>query len=87
MFDCGIRPGHSGIASLPYLDEEDLSTVDAALITHFHLDHCAAVPYLIGRTTFKVLRVWGIERPGRWVPGARRARGAGARRSSLKPRP
>lgn len=53
MFDCGIHPGHSGLASLPFLDEVDLSTVDVALITHFHLDHCAAVPYLVGRTNFK----------------------------------
>jgi cleavage and polyadenylation specificity factor subunit 3 len=53
MLDCGIHPGHSGLASLPFLDEVDLDTVDAALITHFHLDHCAAVPYLIGRTNFK----------------------------------
>ena len=28
--------------------------VDVALITHFHLDHCAAVPYLLQKTKFKV---------------------------------
>ena len=27
--------------------------VDVALITHFHLDHCAAVPYLLQKTKFK----------------------------------
>jgi cleavage and polyadenylation specificity factor subunit 3 len=54
MFDCGIHPGFSGLASLPFLDEVDLDTIDVALITHFHLDHCAAVPYLIGKTNFKV---------------------------------
>ncbi|GBG00584.1 cleavage and polyadenylation specificity factor subunit 3, partial [Raphidocelis subcapitata] len=53
MLDCGIHPGFSGLASLPFLDEVDLDAVDAALITHFHLDHCAAVPYLVGRTNFK----------------------------------
>ena len=53
MLDCGIHPGHSGLASLPFLDEEDLSRVDACLVTHFHLDHIAAVPYLIGKTNFK----------------------------------
>lgn len=53
MLDCGIHPGYSGLASLPFLDEVDLDTVDVALITHFHLDHCAAVPYLVGRTNFK----------------------------------
>lgn len=53
MFDCGIHPGYSGMASLPYLDEIDLSTVDIMLITHFHLDHCCAVPYVVGNTTFR----------------------------------
>ena len=52
MFDCGIHPGYAGIASLPYFDEVDLSEVDALLVTHFHLDHCAAVPFLVGRTDF-----------------------------------
>ena len=53
MFDCGVHPGYAGIASLPYFDEVDLSTVDALLVTHFHLDHCAAVPFLVGHTNFK----------------------------------
>ncbi len=61
MLDCGIHPGFSGLASLPYLDQEELDTIDAALITHFHLDHCAAVPYLVGRTNFKVCRSWWEE--------------------------
>jgi cleavage and polyadenylation specificity factor subunit 3 len=57
MFDCGIHPGHSGVGSLPYLDGDediDISKLDVALITHFHLDHCAAVPYLLSKTRFKV---------------------------------
>lgn len=53
MFDCGIHPGYHGMQSLPYFDLVDLSTIDVALITHFHLDHCAAVPYLVGHTNFK----------------------------------
>eukprot|EP00873_Tetraselmis_striata_P009977 jgi/Tetstr1/430241/TSEL_020069.t1 len=53
MLDCGIHPGYSGMASLPYLDEVDLSTVDVMLVTHFHLDHCAAVPYVVGHTNFR----------------------------------
>lgn len=56
MFDCGIHPGHEGLASLPLFDHVDLSTVSVALITHFHLDHCAAVPYLIGQSDFKVFK-------------------------------
>lgn len=53
MLDCGIHPGYSGLASLPFFDEIDLADVDVALITHFHLDHCAAVPYLVGHTQFR----------------------------------
>ncbi|KAF6258928.1 beta-lactamase-like protein [Scenedesmus sp. NREL 46B-D3] len=53
MFDCGIHPGLQGENSLPYLTNEDLDELDVALITHFHLDHCAAVPYLLCHTTFK----------------------------------
>jgi cleavage and polyadenylation specificity factor subunit 3 len=53
MLDCGIHPGFSGDASLPFFDAVDLSQVDAMLVTHFHLDHCAAVPYVVGRTNFK----------------------------------
>lgn len=53
MMDCGIHPGFSREASLPFLDAVDLDTVDVMLITHFHLDHCAAVPYVVGRTNFQ----------------------------------
>ena len=53
MFDCGIHPGLSGMASLPFFDEVDLETVDAILVTHFHLDHCAALPYVVGHTRFR----------------------------------
>lgn len=35
-------------------DDIDISKCDVALITHFHLDHCAAVPYLLTKTRFKV---------------------------------
>ena len=53
MFDCGIHPGFSGLSSLPYFDEIDLSAIDVLLVTHFHLDHCAAVPFLVNRTNFR----------------------------------
>jgi cleavage and polyadenylation specificity factor subunit 3 len=54
MFDCGIHPAFTGVASLPFFDQiPDMSQIDLCLITHFHLDHSGAVPYLIGRTDFK----------------------------------
>ncbi|KAL9244623.1 hypothetical protein vseg_018384 [Gypsophila vaccaria] len=53
MFDCGIHPGYSGMAALPYFDEIDPSKIDVILITHFHLDHAASLPYFLEKTTFK----------------------------------
>ncbi|KIM45434.1 hypothetical protein M413DRAFT_442111 [Hebeloma cylindrosporum] len=51
--DAGVHPAHSGMASLPFIDELDWSTVDAILITHFHLDHAAALTYITEKTNFK----------------------------------
>uniref|UniRef100_A0A0A9D7K6 Metallo-beta-lactamase domain-containing protein n=1 Tax=Arundo donax TaxID=35708 RepID=A0A0A9D7K6_ARUDO len=53
LFDCGIHPGYSGVAALPYFDEIDPSTVDVLLVTHFHLDHAASLPYFLEKTSFK----------------------------------
>ena len=33
VLDTGVHPAHSGMASLPFIDELDWSTVDAILIT------------------------------------------------------
>ncbi|KIM78904.1 hypothetical protein PILCRDRAFT_75071 [Piloderma croceum F 1598] len=51
--DTGIHPAYSGMASLPFVDELDWSTVDAILITHFHLDHAAALTYIMEKTNFR----------------------------------
>ena len=53
MFDCGVHPAYTGLASLPFFDEIDPSTVDVVLVTHFHLDHAAALPYFMEKTTFQ----------------------------------
>ncbi|KAH9751183.1 cleavage and polyadenylation specificity factor subunit 3-I [Citrus sinensis] len=53
LFDCGIHPAYSGMAALPYFDEIDPSAIDVLLITHFHLDHAASLPYFLEKTTFK----------------------------------
>ncbi|CAI9765313.1 unnamed protein product [Fraxinus pennsylvanica] len=53
MFDCGIHPAFSGMSALPYFDEIDPSRIDVLLITHFHLDHAASLPYFLEKTTFK----------------------------------
>ncbi|KAI0341996.1 Metallo-hydrolase/oxidoreductase [Trametopsis cervina] len=51
--DTGVHPAYSGMASLPFIDELDWSTVDVILITHFHLDHAAALTYITEKTNFK----------------------------------
>lgn len=33
VLDAGVHPAHTGMASLPFIDELDWSTVDAILIT------------------------------------------------------
>ncbi|CAK7338347.1 unnamed protein product [Dovyalis caffra] len=53
LFDCGIHPAYSGMAALPYFDEIDPSTIDVLLVTHFHLDHAASLPYFLEKTTFR----------------------------------
>ncbi|KAL8502437.1 hypothetical protein ACS0TY_021542 [Phlomoides rotata] len=53
LFDCGIHPGFSGMSALPYFDEIDPESVDVLLITHFHLDHAASLPYFLEKTKFK----------------------------------
>jgi cleavage and polyadenylation specificity factor subunit 3 len=53
MLDIGIHPGYEGVNGLPYLDRIEPDAIDVLLITHFHLDHAAALPYLTERTNFK----------------------------------
>ena len=54
MLDCGIHPGFTGMASLPYFDQLAMEEVDVMLVTHFHLDHCAAMPFVTSKTSFRV---------------------------------
>jgi len=55
LLDCGTHPGMSGLESLPFFDHDklDLESVDLLLVSHFHLDHAACVPYLTEKTDFK----------------------------------
>lgn len=53
MFDCGVHPAKVGFDSLPLFDLVDLSTIDIVLITHFHTDHCGALPYLCSQDKFR----------------------------------
>ena len=53
MLDCGMHPGYSGAGALPFFDEVDPGEIDLLLITHFHLDHAAGLPYFTEKTAFK----------------------------------
>jgi len=53
MLDCGIHPGLSGMDALPFVDMIEADQVDLLLISHFHLDHCGALPWFLQKTTFK----------------------------------
>lgn len=54
LLDCGCHPGREGIDSLPFFDAiENIAAIDLVLITHFHIDHCAALPYFTEKTQFQ----------------------------------
>lgn len=53
MLDIGIHPGYDGLNGLPFLDRVEPDQIDVLLVTHFHLDHAASLPYLTERTGFK----------------------------------
>ncbi|RWS27769.1 cleavage and polyadenylation specificity factor subunit 3-like protein, partial [Leptotrombidium deliense] len=53
MLDCGIHPGLNGMDALPFVDLIEADEIDLLLISHFHLDHCGALPWFLQKTTFK----------------------------------
>ncbi|RSH94523.1 endoribonuclease ysh1 [Saitozyma podzolica] len=60
--DAGLHPAYPGMGSLPFIDELDWSTVDAILITHFHVDHAAALPYVMEKVymTHATKAIYGL---------------------------
>lgn len=53
LLDFGIHPGLNGMDALPFVDFIDVNEIDILLISHFHLDHCGALPWFLTKTTFK----------------------------------
>lgn len=52
MLDAGLHPAYVGVSSLPFFDEIDPKSIDLLLVSHFHLDHAAALPYFLEKTEF-----------------------------------
>ena len=42
----------AGMGSLPLLQDLSLTDINVILITHFHLDHCAALPWVVANMDF-----------------------------------
>jgi cleavage and polyadenylation specificity factor subunit 3 len=53
LLDCGIHPGREGMDACPFFDLIEPADIDIILVTHFHLDHCASLPYFTEKTDFK----------------------------------
>jgi len=53
MLDCGIHPAFKGFEALPFFDLIEPETIDFILVSHFHLDHIAALPYFTENTKFQ----------------------------------
>jgi cleavage and polyadenylation specificity factor subunit 3 len=41
-----------GVDALPFTDLIDANEIDLLLVSHFHLDHCGALPWFLEKTTF-----------------------------------
>ena len=52
MFDCGMHMGYQDHRCFPDWEQLNIhrgaltSSIDCVVITHFHLDHCGALPFL-----------------------------------------
>ncbi|WP_104992113.1 MBL fold metallo-hydrolase [Deinococcus sp. NW-56] len=66
LIDAGLRPGQVGEAALPQLDLLQEHPPTAAILTHAHLDHVAALPVVIRR--FPDLPIYCSAATARLVP-------------------
>jgi ribonuclease BN (tRNA processing enzyme) len=54
MLDCGVHPAKDhGEPCLPLIDKVKVSEIELLCITHYHIDHCAALPYLLNEREYK----------------------------------
>ncbi|ELP91039.1 Cleavage and polyadenylation specificity factor subunit, putative [Entamoeba invadens IP1] len=54
MLDCGVHPAKKhGEDALPLFEYGDVDSIELLCVTHFHVDHCAALPYLVLERNYK----------------------------------
>jgi Cft2 family RNA processing exonuclease len=49
VLDAGMHPKHEGIEAVPHFEFVEDDSIDAAIITHSHLDHIGTLPVLLDR--------------------------------------
>ena len=59
MLDCGMHMGYNDDRRFPdfsYIAQDEPLTdhIDAVIISHFHLDHCGALPYMTEMVGYQV---------------------------------
>lgn len=47
VLDAGMHPKHEGMDSVPCFEQLEEGSIDAAIITHSHLDHIGSMPVLL----------------------------------------
>lgn len=54
LLDCGIHISYTDDRRYPLFKDymEDMKKIDMVFITHFHLDHCGAIPYLVNELKY-----------------------------------
>ena len=58
MLDCGLHVGFDDPSqAFPDFSKVDLKLLDAVLVTHYHIDHCGALPTLTERAKYEGLVV------------------------------
>ena len=60
MLDCGMHMGYNDDRRFPdfsYIAQDEPLTdhIDAVIISHFHLDHCGALPYMTEMVGYQVI--------------------------------
>lgn len=53
LLDFGLHPAFENTDALPAYSYSEVPQVDLLLISHFHIDHCGGVPWLLSQSQFR----------------------------------